>query len=397
MLYSLSSLDKSDLANKVVLVRVDFNVPLDSKGSVTDDTRIKASIPTIQYLIERDAKVVLLSHLGRPKDKKISLEVLIPTIEKNLGQPVSFVNDCVGDDVALAVKKMKNSSVLLLENVRFYDAEENPKKDPQFAIDLATNKDLFIFEAFATAHRKHSSTYNICSQFPDRCYAGLLMEKEVSFLQAFFSSPTKPVHALIGGAKISTKLGILHSLLDTVDVIYIGGAMAFPFYVNLGFSIGNCKVDPSHISQAASFLQKAKKKRVSVELPIDVGCASHMSEDAEITYVSLKEGVPPNLEIFDIGPLTVEHWIKELSDAQTVLWNGPVGAFEYAPFAEGTFQLAEILAGMPCMTIVGGGDSVAAINRLNIASAFSHVSTGGGATLEFIEQRTLPMLKFLIS
>jgi phosphoglycerate kinase len=381
-----------DLKEKKVLMRVDFNVPLNKDGSIADDTRIRESLPSVQHILKAGGSAILMSHLGRPKgtpDPQFSLAPCAKALSKLLGQRVLMAEDCIGENVEAMARDLKPGQVLLLENLRFHPAEEKPSLDPSFAKKLAGLGDLYVDDAFGTAHRSHSSTATIAQYFPGRSAAGLLMQKEIDFLGSLLD-PKRPFYAIIGGAKISTKMGILKSLLSKADGIFIGGGMAFTFYLAQGLKIGNSIHEDDQIPVAADFLKESGEKKVSSWLPKDLVIADAFRDDAHCKTISVAQGIPDGWQGMDVGPQTLQEWDKALQNAATVFWNGPLGVFEFPHFAKGTEQIAKTLSSLKATTVVGGGDSVAAISRLGLASSFSHVSTGGGASLEFIEYGHLP-------
>ncbi len=383
-----------NVTNKRVLVRVDFNVPLDKEGKITDDTRIQAALPTIKYLIEHKAKVILLSHLGRPKSKNLefSLAPCAARLSELLAKPVELAPDCIGEKVDQLIQNMHPGDVLLLENVRFYPAEEKPEIDPSFAEKLAKNADFYVNDAFGCAHRAHSSIVAITKYFPNKKAAGFLLEKEINFLGTLLSEPKRPFFAIIGGAKISTKIGVLRALCKKVDVLMLGGGMAYTFLKAKGISIGDSICEDSMIDVAKEILAS----NVKIYLPIDIVAAASFDNNAPHQTFSIDQGIPSGYQGMDIGKDTLNEWITALQSAKTVLWNGPVGVFEMANFSKGTFVLADTLALLQdAVTVLGGGDSVAAVQKAGLGDKFTHVSTGGGATLEYLEFGSLPGIESL--
>lgn len=388
----LNTINEADLKGKRVLIRVDFNVPL-KNGVVTDNTRIKAALPTVKYILEQGASLVVMSHFGRPKGQKnpdFSMAPIAKEFEKLLGRPVKLASDVIGPEVEAEVKALKPGEVLLLENVRFYKEEEG--NDPEFAKTLASYGDVYCNDAFGTAHRAHASTEGVSHYLPS--YAGFLIEKEVRFMAPLLENPEKPFVAIIGGSKVSSKITVLESLVRTCDTIVIGGGMAYTFLNVLGNSIGKSLFEPDYVDTAKAFLEKAKEKGVKVILPVDNVCAKDFSETAEPILVN-SDNISDDLMGMDIGPKTVQLIVDALKDAKSVVWNGPMGVFEFSAFAKGTEEVAKALAASNATTVVGGGDSVAAINKFGLADKISHVSTGGGASLEFLEGKTLPGIKAL--
>lgn len=386
------------MEGKRVLIRVDFNVPMTKEGGISDDSRIRAALPTIQNVIKAGGKAILMSHLGRPKGvtPSLTLKPCAERLSSLLGKPVRFVSDCIGDDAEKAVGQMHDGDVVLLENLRFYDAEEHPEKDPEFVKKLAKLGDLYVNDAFGTAHRAHASTAVIASYFPAKAAAGLLMMKEVEALGSSLLNPKRPFAAIIGGAKISTKLGVLRSLLQKADVLLIGGAMTFTFMRAVGLRVGSSPVEDDMVDEAIGVMKEAKDLGKKIYFPLDLVVASELKEGAETKTVDIHSGIPEGFEGVDIGPKTIVQWKPVLESAHTIFWNGPVGVFEIPLFAKGTEALAHIIAGCSnAFTVVGGGDSIAALEKAGLQSAVSHVSTGGGASLEFIEQGTLPGLEAL--
>ncbi|MBN2219891.1 MAG: triose-phosphate isomerase [Kosmotogaceae bacterium] len=385
-----------DLRGKRVLVRVDFNVPLNKEtGEVSDDTRIVAALPTINEVIERGGKAILVSHLGRPKgkrDPKYSLERVAERLQSLIGKPVSFVADCVGEDVEKAVSKMNNGDILLLENVRFYSEEE--KNDPDFSRRLSSIADIHVNDAFGTAHRGHASNVGVASYLTS--VPGFLMQKEIEMLGMAIENPEHPYVVILGGAKVSDKIGVITNLLEKADRILIGGAMMFTFLKAQGRSVGDSLVEEDKIDLAREILQKAKEKNVEFVLPVDTVVAKEIAAGSESKVVDLEEGVPAGWKGLDIGPSTIDLFNEKLTDAKTVVWNGPMGVFEIDDFAKGTESVAKTLASLnKAVTIIGGGDSAAAINKFGLAEKVSHVSTGGGASLEMLEGKEMPGIKSL--
>lgn len=379
-----------DVAGKRVLVRVDFNVPLE-KGRVTDDTRIRAAIPTIRYLMDHGARVILMSHLGRPKggpSDDLRLEPAARRLSELLGKEVRWVHDCIGPEVEAAVHALKKGEVLLLENLRFHPEEE--KNDPAFAAQLAKLGDVYVNDAFGAAHRAHASTAGIAQYLP--AVAGFLMEKELTFLGKALENPERPFITILGGAKISDKIGVIRNLIPRVDRLLIGGGMANTFLKAQGYEMGDSLVEEESLDTARELLQAAGDK---LRLPIDVVIADRFDNEAQRRVVKA-DAVPAGWRVLDIGPETVKAFRAELTNARTVVWNGPMGVFEFPNFAAGTFAIAETLASLPATTIVGGGDSVAAVQRAGVAYQITHISTGGGASLEFLEGRTLPGVAALL-
>ncbi len=378
-----------DVAGKTVLVRVDFNVPLDKQGHVTDVTRIEAALPTIRYLLEHNAKVVLMSHLGRPDGRVVESMRMAPVareLERMLGQPVKVAPDSVGPEVERMVRDLNPGEVLLLENLRFHPEEE--ANDPQFARQLAALGDVYVNDAFGTAHRAHASTEGIAHYLP--AVAGFLMEKELDALGSILENPARPLAAIIGGAKVSSKIKVLQNLLSKVDMLLIGGGMANTFLKAKGYDVGKSLVEEGMIGVASDLMKQAQDKGVKLGLPVDVVVAERFEPDAPSRVVPVDQ-VPPDWVIMDVGPITIERFRQLLDPARTIFWNGPMGVFEMPRFAEGTKAIADILANKRgAVTVVGGGDSVAAVEQMGYADRMTHISTGGGASLELIEGRTLP-------
>jgi phosphoglycerate kinase len=379
-----------DLRGLRILVRVDFNVPLD-EGTVADDTRLRASLPTLNYLIENGASAVLCSHLGRPKGEvvpSLSLRLVAKRLSELLGQPVGFVADCIGPEVQAAAEKLKAGEILVLENTRFHP--EETANDPAFAAELASLADLFVNDAFGSAHRAHASTEGVAHYLP--AVAGFLMEKELTYLGAALEKPEHPYVAILGGAKISDKIGVVERLLDQADQLLIGGAMANTFLAAAGNDMAASLVEEESVALANDLIKKAGARLM---LPVDLVVADAFSEGAAKQVVT-PDDVPDGWRAMDIGPKTVEKFSDVVRDARLVVWNGPMGVFEFEPFAAGTKALAEAVAKCEGTTIVGGGDSAAAIRQAGLMDQIDHVSTGGGASLELIEGKKLPGVEALL-
>ena len=394
---TLASLSSSDLSSKRVLVRVDFNVPLDDQGNITDDTRIRAALPTIQDLTSKGAKVILASHFGRPKGDdyaarvtdKFRLTPVAKRLSDLLGKTVVKTDDCIGDDVAAKVAALQDGDVLLLENVRFHPGEE--KNDPEFAKQLASVADLYVNDAFGTAHRAHASTEGV-THYLKPSVAGFLIEKELQFLQDAIENPQRPLAAIVGGSKVSSKITVIETLLDKVDKLLIGGGMIFTFYKARGLNVGKSLVEEDKLELAKALEAKAKEKGVDLLLPTDVVVADNFAPDANAQTVSV-ENIPDGWMGLDIGPDSVKVFQDALSTCKSVIWNGPMGVFEFDKFAVGTEAIARTLADITktgTTTIIGGGDSVAAVEKVGVAEQMSHISTGGGASLELLEGKELP-------
>ncbi len=388
---TLANLSSSDLAGKRALVRVDFNVPLDDASNITDDTRIRAALPTIQDLMQKGAKVILVSHFGRPKgvDDKLRLTPVAKRLSELLGGEVIKCDDCIGEEVTNKVAAMQNGQVLLLENVRFYPEEE--KNEPEFAQKLAANADLYVNDAFGTAHRAHASTEGV-THYLSPSVAGYLIEKELQYLQSAIESPQRPLAAIIGGSKVSSKIGVIETLLDKCDKLLLGGGMIFTFYKARGLNVGKSLVEEDKLELAKSLEAKAKERGVDLLLPTDVVVADKFAADANAQTVSV-ENIPSDGMGLDIGPDSVKMFQQALASCKTVIWNGPMGVFEFDKFAAGTEAIAHTLADLTkqgVTSIIGGGDSVAAVEKVGVAEQMSHISTGGGASLELLEGKELP-------
>jgi len=389
---SLSSLGAEELCGKRVLVRVDFNVPIDDQGSITDDTRIRAALPTVKDLLGKGAKVILAAHFGRPKgqvNESMRLTSVSKRLSELLNKPVSKTDSCIGKDAEEKVLSMENGEVVLLENVRFVAGEE--KNDSAFAKDLASLAEVYVNDAFGAAHRAHASTEGV-TKFLSPNVAGYLMEKELQYLQGAIDSPKRPLAAIVGGSKVSSKIGVLESLIDKCDKVLIGGGMIFTFYKARGLSVGKSLVEDDKLELAKSLEEKARLKGVQLLLPTDVVLADNFSPDANSQIAEITS-IPEGWMGLDIGPDSVKAFQETLSDCQTIIWNGPMGVFEFEKFANGTNSIATTLAELSvkgCCTIIGGGDSVAAVEKAGLAERMSHISTGGGASLELLEGKLLP-------
>jgi phosphoglycerate kinase len=387
---TVASLTAADVSGKRVLVRADFNVPLDDNGNITDDTRIKAALPTINDLTSKGGKVILCSHMGRPKGavkEGLRLTPVAKRLSELLGQEVIKCDDCIGDGVAATVNGMSNGQVILLENLRFHNEEE--ANDPEFAKQLAANADLYVNDAFGTAHRAHASTEGV-THYLSPSVAGYLIEKELDYLQDAVDNPKRPLAAIIGGSKVSSKIGVIETLLDKCDKLLIGGGMIFTFYKARGLNVGKSLVEEDKLELAKSLEAKAKEQGVQLLLPTDVVVADNFAPDANSQTVSI-ENIPDGWMGLDIGPDSIKVFQEALADCNAVIWNGPMGVFEFDKFATGTEAIAHTLAGKSdAVTIIGGGDSVAAVEKVGVVDKMSHISTGGGASLELLEGKTLP-------
>jgi len=385
-------LDDLDVKGQRVLMRVDFNVPLDEAGRITDDKRIRAALPSIRNVLERGGALILMSHLGRPKggpDPKFTLAPCAKRLEELLGRPVRLLPDCIGPEVEAACAALKPGEVVLLENLRFHPEEQ--AGDDEFARKIASLGDVYVNDAFGTAHRPDASMVAV-PRAVGRAAAGYLLQKEIEFLSKPLASPEHPYVAILGGAKVSDKITVIGKLMEKADAILIGGAMAYAFLKAQGKSVGNSKlekadkVDP--VAVAGDILRKARNRKIRLRLPTDHVCVREFRPDARTEIV--EDEIPDGLIGVDIGPRTVEDYIREATSARLVVWNGPMGVFEVDAFAQGTRRLAEALAGSRATTVVGGGDTAAAVEKFGVADRMSHVSTGGGASLEFLEGRELP-------
>lgn len=386
------SIDNIEFKDKRVLVRVDFNVPLDESQMITDDRRIVAALPTIKKIINDGGKVILMSHLGRPKGERKPEFSLKPTAERLgelLNKDVKFADDCIGEGVIALVNSMSTGDIVVLENLRFH-AEET-KNDPEFAKKLAELGDIYVNDAFGSAHRAHASTEGVTKYF-DKCAAGYLLQKELDYLGKAIANPVRPFTAILGGAKISGKIDVIQNLLDKVDTLIIGGGMAYTFYKAAGLEIGKSLLEEDKIELAKELTKKFEDSSVKVLMPQDVVVASEFSNDSPQTVVTVNS-IPGDQQGLDIGPGTIEQFKEEILQSKTIVWNGPMGVFEFENFAKGTNAIAHALAEATekgAVTIVGGGDSAAAIKKAGLEEKVSHVSTGGGASLEFLEGKILP-------
>jgi len=385
----IKSIKDLDLKSKRVLIRVDFNVPLDKKGTITDDARIKAALPTAQYAINEGAKVILMSHLGRPKGQALKDKSLLPVarrLSELLGTSVNMAPDCIGDTVKAMVEDLKPGDVLLLENLRFHIGEE--KNHPEFAQQIAELGDCFVNDAFATAHRAHASNVGICDYISETA-AGFLLLKEVEYINKALKDPARPFAAVVGGGKVSGKLELLENLVERVDKIIIGGGMAFTFVKALGQNIGRSLVEDELIETARTIMEKAKAKGVKLYLPVDCLCASAPEESQEVSTTTIQE-IPSDLMGLDIGPASSALFSEALAGCNTIVWNGPMGVFEIDAFSEGTMQITKNIASSKALTIVGGGDTDAALHKSKMMDKIDFVSTAGGAFLEMLGGKELP-------
>ena len=389
---SLSSLGADDLCGKRVLVRVDFNVPLGDQGQITDDTRIRAALPTINDLLEKSARVILSAHFGRPKgqvNETMRLTAVSQRLSELLGKTVVKTESCIGPEAKSKVNSMANGDVVLLENVRFIAGEE--KNDPEFAKELASLAEVYVNDAFGAAHRAHASTEGV-TKFLNPCVAGYLMEKELQYLQGAIDQPKRPLAAIVGGSKVSSKIGVIEALINKCDKVILGGGMIFTFYKARGLSVGNSLVEEDKLELAKELEEKAKAKGVEFLLPNDVVLADKFSPDAT-SKLSKVDSIDEGWMGLDIGSDSVQLFQAALKNCKTVIWNGPMGVFEFEKFSTGTNEIANTLAQLSsegCCTIIGGGDSVAAVEKAGLAKNMSHISTGGGASLELLEGKVLP-------
>ena len=383
-----------DLKGKKVFVRCDFNVPMDENRNITDNTRIVAALPTIKYLLEQNCKLILASHLGRPKGEykpEYSLAPVAKELSNLLGKEVIMANDVVGEDATSKASNLKEGEILLLENVRFH--KEETENNPEFSKKLASMAEVFVNDAFGTAHRAHSSTTGIASYLP--AVSGFLIEKELKFLGNAVNNPERPFVAILGGAKVSDKIGVIDSLLEKVDTFMIGGGMAYTFFKAQGYEVGNSICEMDKLDLAKSAMEKAKQKGVKLMLPVDTKIGKEFKADTESKTVKYTE-IPTDWEGFDIGAETIKMFSDELRNAKTVIWNGPLGLFEFDQFAIGTNEIAKVLSEIDATTIIGGGDSAAAVKKAGLEDKMTHISTGGGASLEFLEGKKLPGIDALM-
>ena len=382
-----------EVKGKKVLVRCDFNVPQLEDGTITDNRRIVAALETINYLLDNNAKVILCSHLGRPKGefkKEFSLKPIADELSKLLGKEVKLAKDVIGESAKELTSNMKDGEVVLLENVRFH--REETDNDPEFAKKLASFAEVYVNDAFGTAHRAHASTAGVANYLP--AVSGFLIEKEINFMGNALENPERPFMAILGGKKVSDKIGVIEALLEKVDTLIIGGAMAYTFFKSMGYGVGDSICELDKLDLAQEIMQKAKNKGVKLMLPVDTKVGKEFKPDTESKIVKYTE-IPDGWEGFDIGTETIKMYVEELKKAKTVIWNGPLGLSEFEQFAAGTDTIAKTLAESDAITIIGGGDSAAAIERMGIGDKFSHISTGGGASLEFLEGKKLPGIECL--
>lgn len=390
----MNSIEQTDIAGKKVLMRVDFNVPVDSGGNITDETRIRAHIRSIGYCVEKDARVILISHMGRPKGERVEKLTLRPcaaSLSRLLGKEVPFVDDCIGEKAQAAVASMKAGEVILLENLRFHIGDE--KNDPGFAQELAKLCDVYIDDAFAVAHRKAASNSAI-TQFVKVCAAGFLLKDEIEYFNKAMKDPARPLVAIIGGAKVSDKIGVLENLVDTVNMLIIGGGMAFTFLKALGNEIGKSLCEGEMLDKAKSILEKAASKGVKVLLPVDCIVADK-AEASAATNICPVASIPKEGMGLDIGPETIKAFGDAVKEAKTIVWNGPLGMFELEAFSKGTFTIARDVAVSGALSIIGGGDTDSAVHKAGVSDKMSYISTGGGAFLELLEGKKMPAVEAL--
>jgi len=388
-----------DLKGKKVLMRVDFNVPLDENQNITDDTRIQAALPSIKYVLDNDGTAILMSHLGRPKGQvkpEFSLKPVAAYLSKLIGKEVKMANDCVGGEVEEMAKALKPGEILLLENLRFHNAEtgkDSPENNEKFAEDLAKLGDVYVDDAFGTAHRAHASMVGVTKHIK-QCAAGYLLKKEIDYLGGAVENPVKPFVAILGGAKVSDKIPVIKNLLTKADAIIIGGAMAYTFLKAQGHKIGKSMLQEDFIEISKSFLDKAEEKNIPMLLPVDHICAPEFNAVDKAVEIETID-IPDDLMALDIGPKSIKFFADEIANAKTIVWNGPMGVFEKPEFAKGTFAIADAVAESDSISIIGGGDSVSAVKKAGVADKVSHISTGGGASLEYLEGKVLPGISAL--
>ena len=383
-----------DLKGKKVLVRCDFNVPMNEKQEITDNTRIVAALPTIKYLLENNCAIILCSHLGRPKGEfksEYSLKPVAKELENLLGKEIIMANDVIGEDAKAKAQELQNGQIMLLENVRFH--KEETENDKEFSKQLASMAEVYVSDAFGSTHRAHSSTAGVAEFLP--AVSGFLIEKELKFLGNAVSNPERPFVAILGGAKVSDKIGVIDNLLEKVDTLIIGGGMAYTFFKAQGYEVGNSICEGDKLDLAKELMKKAVEKGVKLMLPIDTKIAKEYKSDAESKTVKYNE-IPEGWEGLDIGEETIKLYAKELENAKTVVWNGPLGVFEFDQFAVGTDEIAKIISKIDATTIIGGGDSSAAVKKAGLEDKMTHISTGGGASLEFLEGKALPGIECLL-
>jgi 3-phosphoglycerate kinase len=388
------TIEDIDVAGKKVIVRVDFNVPLDADRNITDDKRIVGALPTIKYLVDKGAKTILVSHLGRPKDgfeDKYSMKPTAVRLGELLGINVIMAKDVIGEDAKAKAASLKSGEVLMLENVRFH--KEETKNDAAFAKELASMAEIYVNDAFGTAHRAHASTAGLADYLPAVC--GFLIKKEIEFMGKALANPTRPFVAILGGAKVSDKIAVIENLIDKVDTLIVGGGMAYTFLKAKGYNIGTSICEEDKLDLAKSLMEKAAAKGVNLLLPVDNAIAQEFKNDTELKIVA-SEAIPDGWMGMDIGPATIKEYSDAIKNAKTVIWNGPMGVFEFSNFATGTKEVAKALAESGSLSIVGGGDSAAAVEQLGYADKITHISTGGGASLEFLEGKVLPGIDVLM-
>lgn len=387
-------IDEIDLSGKRLFIRVDFNVPLDENQNITDDNRIRAALPTVEYALEKGASVILASHLGRPKGQrnpKFSMEPVARRLGELLNKEVKLAPDCIGPEVAEMAAAMRPGDVVMLENLRFH--KEETDDDPEFAKKLAALADVYINDAFAVCHRRNASVHAI-TDFVKECGAGFLIKNELHYYEKALESPKRPLGVIVGGVKISSKLGAIQNLMQKVDKLFVGGAMANTFFVSKGYKVGKSLMEEHMVETAGKLMKEAEDKGISLFLPVDVVVAERLESGADFKEVDIDD-VPENWQILDVGPKTVEKYSDELKDCATIIWNGPLGAFETSPFDRGTVGIARCLAELDSLTVVGGGDTAAALKHAGVEDRVSYISTGGGAFLKLLEGKKLPAIEAL--